>query len=205
MKPYQLKRWGDRWWIPERETKAERRPLQWKDARERINDLVPNKRVCVQAGGNWGYWPYYLADMFDAVYTFEPDPRCFAALTLNTESRDNIIRFQAALGLTKTFVDIKRADDTTGNQYTTPGGIIPTLSIDNLGLEVCDLIYLDIEGKERGAILGATATIARCHPIVAFEVTKKYDSEHEVEKVMRWHHYEEVRMSGRDVFMAPKS
>lgn len=203
MKPYRLKRWNYSFWIPEHEEKADRRPVHWVSAKAKIEELVPNRRVCIQAGGNWGYWPYYLADMFDVVYTFEPDPRCFVALTLNTESRDNVVRFQSALGFTREFVDLERDTDTTGNQSVKPGGVIPTLSIDGFGFKTCDLIYLDVEGREKDAILGATATIMNCRPIVAFEKTQKYDPGSEVEKALEWHGYKTIGTSGRDLFMGP--
>lgn len=200
MKPYDLKLWNYSFWIPEHETKADRRPTHWSLAKERIEELVPDRRVCVQAGGNWGYWPYYLSEMFETVYTFEPDPRCFVCLTLNTQSRDNVIRIQSALGRARGFVDLERDTDTTGNQRVKPGGVIPTFSIDDLGLETCDLIYLDVEGKEEEAILGATATIRHHRPVVAFEETKKYES---ARKAVEWHNYKQIGQSGRDVFMGP--
>src|SRR3954463_5592306 len=40
--------------------------------------------LCIQAGGNCGTWPRYLAERFGAVYTFEPDPANFTALAFNT-------------------------------------------------------------------------------------------------------------------------
>jgi len=142
--------------------------------------------------------------MFDTVYTFEPDPRCFTALAINTSSKDNVVKLQAAVGVAKGLVDLERDADTTGNQSVKPGGIFPTLAIDDLGLESCDLIYLDVEGKEKDAIFGATSTIAEFRPIVAYEHTGKYDSANETEKALAWHHYKRLGMSGRDVFMGPK-
>jgi hypothetical protein len=41
--------------------------------------------------------------------------------------------------------------------------------IDDLNLERCDLIHLDIEGFELHALKGAVNTIQTCRPIIALE------------------------------------
>lgn len=128
-----------------------------------------SRKVAIQAGGNWGYWPRRLAGLFQAVYTFEPDPVCFVALAANTRECRNVIRLQAALGKGPALVDLWRRKETSGSQYVSGPGQLPTLRIDDLGLEMCDLIALDIEGSEFDAVRGAAETIARCHPVVSFE------------------------------------
>ena len=45
-------------------------------------------------------------------------------------------------------------------------GAIPVLSIDQLGLNNCDLIHLDIEGGEYDALMGAEHTIKRFGPLI---------------------------------------
>jgi FkbM family methyltransferase len=165
--------------------------------------FVENKRVCVQAGGNWGYWPLKLSEVFDTVYTFEPDHECFTSLVANCRHRPNVVAFQACLGCARGLVNLWRDEDTTGNQHVEGKGIYPTLDIDMLGLPVCDLIYLDIEGMELNALMGATATIARCKPTVIFEVTKKWDKEHRAEAYMTRYGYYKMGTINRDVVMSP--
>ena len=55
------------------------------------------RSVAVQAGGCMGMYPRLLSDMFNAVYTFEPDPLNFHCLVANCQ-RDNIVKMNAALG-----------------------------------------------------------------------------------------------------------
>lgn len=50
---------------------------EWPIHKKTIEDHVSNKKVVVQAGGNMGMYPRLLADMFETVYTFEPDPMNF--------------------------------------------------------------------------------------------------------------------------------
>src|SRR5688572_21888165 len=64
----------------------------------RVLELVSQRRVAVQAGGNCGQLVRPLAEAFVAVYTFEPETRNFVALTVNTAHLPNVFRYQAALG-----------------------------------------------------------------------------------------------------------
>jgi len=107
--------------------------------------------------------------MFDAVYTFEPNPVAFTALAANTAGLPNVIRMQAALGYDCGLVGLQILEGRSGAAHVHGPGIIPTLRIDLLGLASCDLTYLDIEGMELPALMGGKETIARCRPVVAFE------------------------------------
>ena len=152
-----------------------RRVLQGGNAMDEIKKQCPpdKRKVVVQAGGNWGYWPLLLADIFDTVYTFEPDPICFSALAANTARKKNVVRIQAALGFERGLVDLDRQEKNTGNNKVSGEGIYPTLRIDDLSLMECDLIYLDVEGQEYEALLGAVNTIFICEPLVIFECKRE--------------------------------
>lgn len=51
------------------------------------------------------------------------------------------------------------------------GRFVPTdvRCVDGLALDRCDFIKIDAEGTEGAVVVGATATIARCRPVVSFE------------------------------------
>ena len=164
---------------------------------------LKGKKVCIQAGGNWGYWPLLLSEIFETVYTFEPDHECFCCLAENTKKKENVVRFQAALGNNRKLVDLWRDVDTTGNQRIKGGGIYPTIRIDDLQLPSCDLIYLDIEGCEREAIRGALHTIYRCLPIIAFEHRNAFPEAKETMSLISSHGYRHVGAIGADMVMAP--
>ena len=181
-----------------------RRSTQCEAACEALKLFAQKRRVVVQAGGNWGYWPHHLAGMFDTVYTFEPDHVCFSCLVANTKHLPNVVRFQAALGSDRKLVDLHRNEDTTGNQMVQGKGIYPTLRIDDLELTVCDVIYLDIEGCESDALKGATHTIERCRPVVVFERKQRFNElSDESVKLMASHRYRKVGAIGNDMVMRP--
>lgn len=135
------------------------------------------RSVAVQAGGNLGLFPKRLAKKFRAVYTFEPDPENFAKLMHNAPEA-NIVKLQAAVGAERALVSTVKArrdgkpNVHEGVTHISGPGMIPTLRIDDLGLSVCDLIYLDTEGCELDGLNGAVETIARCRPVIALEINK---------------------------------
>lgn len=143
---------------------------------DRVLAITPGREIAVQAGGNLGIFPKYLARHFAAVYAFEPDQDLFLSMCRNAPEQ-NIVRFQAALGCERAMLGTRRArrDGSSkiaheGVTHVVPGGIVPTLKVDDLGLTRCDLLYLDLEGFELFALNGAVETIARCRPVIAVEI-----------------------------------
>lgn len=125
----------------------------------------------VQAGGGCGVYPRFLASKFQFVYTFEPYALSFYCLTNNCQV-PNIYKFQAVLGDRNKQVCLNIADRSNIGTNTVNDevvGTIPVMKIDQLGLNACDLIWLDIEGYERKAIDGALETIKRFRPVIAAE------------------------------------
>lgn len=133
--------------------------------------LCRSKRSVVQAGGNCGVFPAYLSKHFGVVYTFEPVARNFVALTANTATMDNVVRFQAALGDRKGRITMNDQPRNCGAAHIDPKatGTVPVMCIDDLRLGDCDLLYLDVEGFEFQALLGAQVTIRCSRPVIVIE------------------------------------
>lgn len=154
--------------------KWNRRDLPVVDA---VLKVVQGRTAAVQAGGNLGLFPKRLAQVFGAVYTFEPHPDNFVKLMFNAPEA-NIVKFQAALGderrLVRTSMTRRDGKENVheGIAHVAGPGIVPTLRIDDLALPVCDLIYLDTEGDELFGLRGAVETIQRCRPVIAVEINK---------------------------------
>lgn len=156
--------------------------LKWSrrdlESLEAFLPLVKGRTAVVQAGGNVGIFPKRLAEVFQTVYTFEPAPQLFACLMQNAPEK-NIVRFQAAVGSERQLIGLARRrrdgsdkPEHDGLMHVSGSGVVPTLLIDDLNLPACDLIYLDIEGFEMYALLGAARTIRRCRPVIVVEVNR---------------------------------
>lgn len=126
-------------------------------------------RLAVQAGGNMGVWALALSTMFDRVVTFEPDPVNYRALVHNTASSGNILALPCALGDKPGWCDLDRQEHNAGAHQVADGSVVPVMTLDSLQLPACDLLYLDIEGFEVPALMGALDTIQRFKPVIAIE------------------------------------
>lgn len=163
------------------------------------------RTVALQAGGNCGVWPKALARHFERVYTWEPDPDNFYCLAQNV-TEANVVKFQAALGHKPGWVDLNRRAENVGAYTVKPGGMLPTMRIDDLGLDACDLIYLDVEGSELNALRGAAVTIDRYKPIIAIEENELCEqfgvSRGEVGLWLQTFGYREIARSHNDIYFA---
>jgi FkbM family methyltransferase len=182
----------------------------------RVLEMVNDRRVVVQAGGNCGQMVRLLAEAFEAVYTFEPDPQNFVALTINTAHLPNVFRYQAAVGACRWYGprgmvdgDAKFPGANCGALYMAGEGKVPTIYIDDLGLRICDLMMLDVEGGERSAIESAEITIGRCRPVIVIEDkglgAQFYGEEpHAAERRLAEHHgYRRAARIKNDTVMVP--
>ena len=139
--------------------------------KEKLLPLCDNRRVAVQAGGNCGLYPKLLSKYFERVYTVEPDPVNFHCLAINCD-RPNIIKMNAAVGETNELVSIKVQWSENVGMHQVEHGVgssIPTILIDQLALDQCDLLWLDTEGYEIHALRGALKTIKEFSPIISLE------------------------------------
>lgn len=169
-------------------------------AADQIASGVSQHRVCVQAGGHIGLWPRALSARFDTVYTFEPDAENWACLAKNVTA-PNVFMARGVLGAQPGGVSMARTKSKSGIWRTSPGGQIPTYTIDGLGLTACDAIVLDVEGDEWKAILGAEATIRRYRPLVWLEA-RLAQTACAIEWLRQCGYDSPRRAIGRDIVMA---
>lgn len=132
-----------------------------------------NRRTAVQAGGNIGLWPKRMAEVFERVITFEPDPISRACLERNVLK--NVTVLSEAIGDQAGVCSIKHRG--VGSHRVVEGSTVTMTTIDALNLMDVDFLQLDVEGYEWHALKGAEATIAYSHPLIQVELrdfTNKY-------------------------------
>lgn len=140
-----------------------------------ILKYIDHKKACVQAGGNTGVYVKQFADVFETVYTFEPESLNFYCLTENLKEYNNVVKHNAFVGQKNkqpasiVRFDTKKDPNTGKFKIGEETGTIPVMSIDDLDLQSCELIQLDVEGHEYDALIGAVETIKKFKPVVCLE------------------------------------
>jgi len=162
--------------------------------------------ICVQAGGNVGYWPIYLSDKFGLIYTFEPDEQNYACFKENV-TEENIIVERKALGITVGETGSLDGDPRNCGAYQIDedGDDFEIISVDSLDLPSCGFLCLDIEGYELNALKGAIETIKAFSPVIMLEdkgLSNRYGSKKgAVETYLEQFGYEVVHCIHRDVIL----
>lgn len=181
-----------------------------------------NCGVAIQAGGACGVWPAELAKHFDMVFTFEPDMLNYWCLCANVSHLPTkIFPSNMALGERKgsviTQLPISEANN-VGAYYTaevSPDNphAVPRITIDSMEMASCDLICLDVEGREVEALRGAQQTIDKYQPYIMIEekdlpqMGKGKPVQHTKGEALEWlqkiHGYVVVKNVHRDIILAP--
>jgi len=156
------------WWWPKADTDGWNYMNTHSDTPQKLSTHVKNKNVIVQAGGHCGFYIREYAKIFNTVYTFEPDPLNFICLTVNVDS-PNVVKFQSCVGNAPKYYSLTSYSRDSSASFISGHGILPTIKIDDLELESCDLIQLDTEGFEYFGLLGAAKTIEKFKPVISVE------------------------------------
>lgn len=98
------------------------------------------------------------------VYAIEPDPANVRKINASLPRHKNVVLVNAALA--DEIGTLSFQADGNGSSRIQEGGNIsvPVETVDNLALDHCDLIGLDVEGAEAATLRGAAATIRRFRP-----------------------------------------
>jgi FkbM family methyltransferase len=137
---------------------------------------LSNFDTVVTGGTSCGMHVRFYGKMFRHVYAFEPDPLSFHCM-VNNAQYDHVYKLNAAIGPKNGIVGISRVriegNDCNIGMHKVSSAVnefhTPMLAIDSLHLLACDLIQLDVEGFERGALQGAENTIRKFKPLVIAE------------------------------------
>jgi FkbM family methyltransferase len=180
-----------------------------------------NLRTCVQAGGAFGVYPRRLADYFDHVWTFEPllaNLQCMAA-NLGSLPRADITVVPKALWFDHQKLQMvysKPVKNSYGAHHVSARGhgmgeMVEAVPLDEFDFEAVDLIWLDIEGSEVHALMGARETIQKCKPVIVIEEHKHLPQHKELnvklDSASRWlklHAYKEFGRTHGDLVFVPQ-
>lgn len=159
-----------------------------------FRNLLKSGDHVVDVGANIGAMSLFFSDVVGGegmVRAFEASPFAFGLLRHNVElnGRTNVICRRAIVSDESgagSFIDpdvarINRVDfgslSVAVNPKRVPGVFVETekTRIDDLGLERCDLIKVDVEGHEASVMAGALSVVERFRPFLSIETGDEKD------------------------------
>jgi len=165
---------------------------------------VRHFNVAVDGGAHVGSWTRYMADRFEIVAAFEPNPDNFDCLVLNTTRCNNVILSKLGLSDRKQSGSLSQGNN-TGCWHVTEGDDIKLMPLPDYG--ALDFVKLDIEGFEFNALNGMLALLKKYRPIVLIEEKdlphKKLD--YDARNLLLSIGYEQLDAIGRDVIFGSKN
>jgi len=138
--------------------------------------VLTNNAIVYDVGANIGYHTTAFASVAKHVYAFEPHPRNYAMLTINTASLTNVTTVNCAVSQTQGHVYVSDFDpEQVGNfgavcvtaEQTAIS--VPCMTLDHAGLAPPDLIKIDVEGHELDVLYGCQEIIQQRFPVIYYE------------------------------------
>lgn len=156
-----------------------------------LPDLIDPTRVAIDVGANRGVWTHQLAALCPRVYAFEPNPKMFAILDAARPANAVVRQIALSDRAGVASLNVPRSARGFSNQHASlesnwsgarEFGMVEvaTARLDDLDLEPCGFIKIDVEGHESAVIAGAASLIARDRPTMLIELEERH-SEHSIE------------------------
>lgn len=149
----------------------------WNDIGDYILSSTKDFNTVIQAGGNIGMYAVIYSEIFQNVFTFEPDPKNFYCLSENCKN-NKIIKFNTAIGNENKFVNMNIVNEVnTGmNKIVNNDGFkVYCMTLDGLDIPDVSLMHIDVEGFEYEVLLGAENTIRKHKPTLVLEMAENTD------------------------------
>lgn len=131
--------------------------------------------TALDIGANIGNHSLYFSDHFKRVVSFEPHPRTFKVLSLNSELADNIVCHNVGLSdqdgsAILSVLPANFGRSSIGESRDAKSVDIKLITLDTFcKFENVKLLKIDVEGHELKALSGAKKLIQEHQPIILFE------------------------------------
>lgn len=143
-----------------------------------MSRYLNQESLYVDVGTNIGYHAVAVNHFIGCnVIGFEPHPHHFAVVAHNVKDRNIVIYNAAASNKTGT-IHIADFDESEIGNYgevskNNDGVEVQSIKLDDLKLETCTVIKIDVEGHELNVMKGASRTIKKHRPVIFFEALQE--------------------------------
>lgn len=159
-----------------------------------IENIVPQRRRCVDIGANVGLYTYRFAQLFRQVESFEPIPRCARIIASSQLKNVHLHSYalsnksgQATLSIPATGGPEATALASLSNRFPDAESLAVELrTLDSFQFSEVDLIKIDVEGHELEVLEGGLATIKRESPTVLVEVEQRHHSDRSIQSIFEF-------------------
>jgi FkbM family methyltransferase len=138
--------------------------------------MLNKDSVVYDVGANIGYHTTAFASVAKKVYAFEPHPKNYALLEQNTRDLDHVYIGKYAVSNSNTTCYITDFDPETAGNFGMVkvvddfSGIETTaITLDTAGLDLPDMIKIDVEGSELQVLQGCEKIIQQKCPVIFYE------------------------------------
>jgi FkbM family methyltransferase len=132
--------------------------------------------VAIDVGANIGNHSLYFSDHYQSVYSFEPNPRTFQVLKINSQLVKNVKCFDYGISSENRSANLNVYANNIGHSDVSDETTQDTVPIKLSTLDAAldrdlkvKLLKIDVEGHEYQAILGSKAVIEANMPVILFE------------------------------------
>ena len=148
--------------------------FQWLSTQPEVFD-----GIAIDVGANIGNHSLYFSDFYRSIHSFEPNPRTYQVLRLNSELVSNVFCYEVGLSNLEREARLNVYVDNIGHSDISSieserSVVVRLKTLDGFSesmdtTETIRLIKFDVEGHEFQAIQGSWKTIRRDMPIILFE------------------------------------
>ena len=146
--------------VTEENTQNEQRDM----ALQKVNQFG----TCLDIGSNVGMWTRELANRFENVYCFEPNPSFIECFRKNIHEH-NVTLFEVGLSDR----EHTASQDATSTILSNTAGDIQCRTLDSYKFDNIDFIKIDVDGFELQLLNGAIDTLTRNTPVINIEMKNK--------------------------------
>lgn len=165
---------------------------------EILDTLIKKKQIFIDIGANIGNHTLYFRNKFKKIYCFEPHPKIFKVLKLNTEDYKNIRVFPLGISNSKNrlYFKPKKSNNISGTNFKkeikNKGRIVHFKKLDKIiNSKSISFVKIDVEGNEFDVLKSMNKNLLKNNMVIQLEFNpKEFSEENKIIKFLKEKGYE---------------